>query len=135
MKNILNLLLSSFFITVTFLSCKKGENKIFFEGGTAPALSSSVSDSIPLSNATSGDIATILSWTNPDYQFTTGISSQDVSYKLEIDTAGSNFTNPGREIITLSKDLSITFTQSQFNDYLLNQFQLKPGTSITLKYE
>ncbi|MEO6452505.1 MAG: SusE domain-containing protein [Ginsengibacter sp.] len=120
MKNILNLLLSSVFITATLLSCKKDEHKIFFEGGTAPVLTASKTTTIPLSFATSDQEAIKLTWTNPEYKFTTGVSSQDVSYILEIDTSGSNFTNLNRQSIGISKDLESTFTQAQFNNYLLN---------------
>ena len=74
-----------------------------------------------------------LSWTNPNYQFNTGISSLDVDYNIEIDTAGANFTNPNREVLSLGTDLSKRFYQSVFNDYLLNQLQLKPAISHNLE--
>jgi hypothetical protein len=127
MKNILNLLLSSFFVTVTLLSCKKDEHKIFFEDGTSPVLTATQTDSIPLSFATKDEEAVKLTWTNPDYKFTTGISSQDVNYQIEIDTTGANFTNPKRQTISVSKELSIAFSVSKLNDYLLNQLVLTPG--------
>ena len=124
MKNRLLILLSLF--TLVFLSCKKDEHRIYFEGGTAPVLSSSVTGSIPLAFVSQDKEAINLSWTNPNYLFTTGTSSQDVNYTIEIDTTGANFTNPKRQTIVVSKDLSKSFTQSQFNDYLLNQLVLKP---------
>jgi hypothetical protein len=127
MKNRLLILLSLF--TLALVSCKKDEHKIYFEGGTAPVLSSSVSGSIPLSFANKDQEAIKLTWTNPNYQFTTGLSSQDVSYTIEIDTTGANFTNPKRQTLVVSKDLGISFTQGQFNDYLLNQLVLKPGVA------
>lgn len=105
-------------------SCKKEENKIFFEGATAPVLTASVTNTIPLSFATQNDEAIALSWTNPDYQFTTGTSSQDVTYLIEIDTTGSNFTNPARQSISVAKEMDISFTVSEFNDFLLNQLVL-----------
>lgn len=124
MKNRL-LILFSFFTLVLF-SCKKDEHKIYYEEGTAPVLTSSVTGSIPLSFVNQDKQALKLSWTNPNYQFTTGVSSQDVNYTIEIDTTGADFTNPLRQTITVSKELSRTFTQSQFNDYLLNQLVLTP---------
>jgi len=126
MKNIIKLLFGTLLMAVTFLSCKKDENQIFYEGGTSPVLSASGA-TIPLSFANSNNEATKLSWTNPDYQFTTGISSHDVNYLIEIDTTGANFTNPNRQSITISKELSRSFTQGEFNGYLLNQLQLVPG--------
>src|SRR5207247_2227485 len=68
-----------------------------------------------------------------NYAFTTGISSQDVSYLIEIDTAGADFTNPKRQSIAISKDLSYSITEGQFNDYLLNQLQLDSTLSHDLE--
>lgn len=123
---------SKIFFLATLLStilwsCKKDENKIYFEGGTAPKLTASKTGTIPLSFATKDQEAIKLSWTNPDYKFTTGISSQTVNYQIEIDTTGANFTNPQKQTVNVSAELSKTFTQEVFNDYLLNQLVLKPG--------
>jgi hypothetical protein len=126
MKKIFHLLLS-LVLVLGIVSCKKAENKDYYVSGTAPVLTGSVTGTIPLTFATAGQEAIKLSWTNPDYMFTTGVSSHDVSYLLEIDTTGANFTNPNRKSISLSGDLGITFTQSQLNDYLLNQLVLKVG--------
>jgi hypothetical protein len=65
--------------------------------------------------------------------FTTGVSSHDVSYQVEIDTTGSNFTYKDRKIISLNGDLSLDMTQNTFNDYLLNQLQLKPGMAHNIE--
>jgi hypothetical protein len=113
------------FAIAIIAGCKKDEQKVNFLGGTAPVLTASVSGVIPLSYATAANTALTLSWTNPDYQLSTGVSSLDVTYLVEIDTAGANFTNPARQSITIGKDLSLTLTQSQLNDYLLNQLNLK----------
>lgn len=120
-------------LTVVFASCKKDENKIFYEEGTAPVLTASLSNTIPLSFANADAQAIKLNWTNPNYKFTTGISSQSVSYLIEIDTTGANFTNPNRQSIAVSQDLERTFTQAQFNDYLLNQLVLVPGISHNIE--
>lgn len=121
-------------LAAIFASCKKDEHKIFFDGGTNPVLTSSVTTTnLPLSFDNKDNTALTLSWTNPNYKFTTGISSQDVSYQIEIDTAGSNFTSPKRQIISVSKDLSLSMTQSVLNDYLLNQLQLVPAVEHQLE--
>ena len=120
------LLLASL-VVMLFTACKKDEHKIYYEGGTAPILSAATNataNTINLTFANKDKEAVTFSWTNPAYQFTTGISSQDVSYLLEIDTAGANFTNPARQTISVSKDLSYTLTVGQLNDYLLNQLLL-----------
>ena len=120
-------------LAISLWSCEKDEVKDFFKGGTAPQLSSSVTGDLNLNYADAANEALTLSWTNPNYQFTTGISSQDVSYVIEIDTAGSNFTNPNRQSVAVSKELSKSFTVTQMNDYMLNQLQLKVGVSHTLE--
>lgn len=114
-------------------SCTKDENKIYFEDGIAPALTASKTGSIPLSFATKDEEAIKLTWTNPDYKFTTGISSQDVNYLIEIDTTGSNFTNPNRQSVSVSQELERSFTVAQLNDYLLNQLVLVPGMSHNIE--
>ena len=112
----------------SLFSCKKDENQVIFEGGTNPVLTSS-SASIPLSFINKDLPAVTVSWTNPDYKFNTGLSSQDVNYTLEIDTVGANFTSPYKQTITVSKDLSKSFTQGELNGYLLNQLLLVPDVN------
>ena len=126
MKHIFQLLLSSILLLAT-VSCEKAENKDFYDGGTPPALSSNRVGTIPLSFATQDQEAVTLSWTNPNYMFTTGVSSHDVSYLVEIDTSGSNFSNPNRKAISVSGDLSLAITQSRLNDYLANTLVLAPA--------
>ena len=127
MKKLLKAMLVPFILVLAISSCKKDEHKIYLEGGTAPVLSSSVSGSIPLSFANKDKEAINLTWTNPNYQFTTGISSHSVSYQIEIDTVGANFSNPQKQTVSVPTDLSKSFIQSTFNDYLLNQLALTPG--------
>lgn len=131
-KKLVSLLLSSFLLAFLW-SCEKKESKIFYEGGTAPVLTASRTGNIPLAFATKDQEAIKLNWTNPNYQFTTGISSQNVSYQVEIDTTGANFTNPGKKVLALTNDLSLSITQEQLNDYLLNQLQLKAGMSHNIE--
>jgi hypothetical protein len=123
MKNLIKLLLGFSLIAVVFASCKKDENKDYYLGGTSPILTGS-SSTIALTYATAANNAITLNWTNPGYMFTTGVSSQNVNYVLEIDTTGSNFTNPNKQSVSISKDLSVSILQSTLNDYLLNQLQL-----------
>jgi hypothetical protein len=72
-----------------------------FEGGTAPVLS-----------ANADQEALKLSWTNPSYMFNTGVSSQNVSYVLEIDTAGANFASGVKKSYSIVSDVSKTFTEA-----------------------
>ena len=120
-------LLSAFMLVTLLWSCKKDEQKVVFENGTAPVLSSTTAAVIPLSFTGAANEAVNLSWTNPNYQFNTGLSSYDVSYQVEIDTTGANFTNPNKKVIAFSKDLGLSVSQITFNDLLLNQLQLAPS--------
>ena len=134
MRKIVKHLFSLYLLVALFASCKKDENKVYYEGGTPPVLSTSVtSPDLPLSFINKDKEALRLSWTNPDYQFNTGISSQDVHYQIEVDTAGSNFTNPKKLTVSVDKEFSKTFTVSEFNGYLLNVLQL--DTSISHNIE
>lgn len=113
-------------LVLLFWSCKKDENKVVFTGSTAPVLTAS-NTAVNLSFANAAGQAVLFSWSNPNYAFNTGVSSLDVSYQLEIDTTGANFTNPNKKVITVSKDLALSVTVNDFNDYLLNQLVLKPA--------
>ena len=127
MKKSIEKLLLPLFLLIYTCSCQKQENKVYFQGGTAPVLTASKAGVIAISFATKDEEAVKLSWTNPNYQFNTGISSHNVDYLLEIDTVGANFTNPGKKVLAISKDLSKSFSQSEMNDLLLNDLVLKPG--------
>ncbi len=111
-------------------SCKKDEKRVIFQGGTAPVLTYEQGADVSFLNADKE--ALVLSWTNPDYAFNTGLSSLDVSYNIEIDTA-ADFSNPAKKVIVVSKDLSYHFMVSDLNDIMLNQLQLKPAMSHTLQ--
>jgi hypothetical protein len=110
------LLLTSLF----FVGCKKDETKLYFTGGTEPVLTATAADEVNYINA--DKVALTLNWTNPDYTFTTGVSSLDVTYNIEIDEVGSNFSSAAR--ITVSKALSYSFTAFQLNDIMQNQLNL-----------
>lgn len=132
MKNISKLMFLSSLLIALCWSCKKDEIKDYLEAGTSPVLTASVT-AINLFFPDSAKEAIKLNWTNPNYKFTTGVSSQDVSYLIEIDKAGSNFTNPQKQTVAVNKELSISFTVAKFNDYLLNQLQLTPGVEAALE--
>jgi hypothetical protein len=101
-------------------ACKKDEAKLYYQGGTTPVLTASATDSVPLHPADSTNTAVTFNWTNPNYQFSNGISSLDVTYYLEIDTVGANFSSPNMQTIAVTNDLSKSFTVTQFNNLLGN---------------
>ncbi len=133
MKAIMKKILFICAASMLIWACKKEESRVIYKGSIPPILSSSVTGTVPLSYSTADQTALVLSWTNPEYQFNNGVSSLDVSYLIEIDTAGSNFTNPSRQSITVSKDLGLTILQRDFNNYLLNQLQLDTGSTHNIE--
>jgi len=129
-------LVASSLLLLCFTACTKQENKIYLEDGTAPVLTANRVAGSTLTDLTyaNRDKALInFMWTNPNYKFTTGVSSQDVTYTLEIDTLGKNFTSPGRIITTISKDLMKAYTVGEFNGLLLNTLQLDTTRTRTIE--
>lgn len=131
MKSIVKLISLSLMLATCLWSCTKDENREYILSGTNPVLTAS-NTTLPLTFVNASNEAIKLSWTNPNYKFSTGISSQDVSYLIEIDTTGANFTNPSKQSVSVSQDLSISISVATFNDYLLNQLQLVPGMAHNL---
>jgi len=127
MKKLLTLLFLSSLLIIQ-LSCKKQENKIYFEGGRAPSLTASSTLPMVLTDANKNNFAIKFSWTNPDYMFTTGISSQDVVYTLQIDTTAS-FSSSIKQEAVISKDLSVSYTVKE-----LNSFPTKMGLAENIPY-
>lgn len=133
MKHIFQLLfLSAFLVAIT--GCKKAEDKIFFEGGTPPQLSASTAN-VVLEPGSESNIALALNWTNPDYKFTTGISSQDVTYTIEMDTLGGNFSSGKKVTTVIAKDTKKVYTVGELNGILGNSMvlQLDPRRDYTLQ--
>jgi starch-binding outer membrane protein SusE/F len=116
MKNLLKLIAIFSFVALIFSACKKQENQVVFEGGTAPVLSSTNSTpSFTLLKANENNNWSTFSWTNPNYKFNTGVSSQDVTYTIQIDTMGANFKNPNLQEITIARNLSTVITVKDIN--------------------
>jgi len=122
--------------SLTFLllwSCKKEENKIFFEGGTPSVLAASSTSALVLTDANKNNTAIKFTWTNPDYKFTTGLSSQNVTYTLQVDTTGANFTNPAMQQVTIANDLSVTYTVKDLNA-ILTKLNLQEDVSHNVEF-
>jgi starch-binding outer membrane protein SusE/F len=132
MKNILNLLFLVIFLT-TFGSCKKDENKIFFEGGTPPVLAASSTAAMVLDSTKKNQLAVKFSWTNPDYRFTTGVSSQNVTYILEVDTTGANFTNPKKQEVAIANNLEVNYTIKQLNE-IVSKLELSENKPHNMEF-
>jgi starch-binding outer membrane protein SusE/F len=120
---------------ISLASCNKQQAIVTFESGTAPVLTSTAADSIPLPISDTTATAVTFSWTNPNYQFSDGVSSLDVTYYLEFDTTTSfNNGSNGAPLATvgISGSLSQTYTVSQLNAIVANQMGLSTGNQHTL---
>jgi hypothetical protein len=120
MKNTIKTISALLLVSILFFSCKKEINDIQYLGGTAPALTASATGTIALNIADKNSTAITYTWTNPNYQFTTGISSQDVVYTLQVDTTGANFASSNLKEQVISKDLSLTLTVGDYNNLFAN---------------
>lgn len=118
-------------VSIIFLAaCKKEGTDVTYNGnGAPPSLSATTSDTIALSNATKDDQAITFKWTNPDYTFSNGISSLNVTYNLEFDTTGANFSSLNKQTVQINSDLSMSYTVGELNSLVANGMQLTPGTS------
>ena len=121
MKKALNKIFILVFLVSVLASCKKDEKKLYFEGNdTTPALSASESGPLVLDILKKNEPAITFNWTNPDYKFTTGLSSQTVYYELEFDTTGGNFTNSAKTFtLDAPSNLTATLTVGSLNAKLL----------------
>ncbi len=115
-----------------FGSCKKDENRIYLTGGTTPTLAANTT-AVNLSPGTETEPGIGFTWTNPNYSFTTGISSQDVTYTLEIDTVGANFGSVNKYVASVAKDLGINYTKGELNGILGNSMRLTTGRTYSLE--
>jgi len=132
MKKIIQPLLLAISSLVFLASCSKEEDREIFLGGKVPVLAASVTGSIPLGFATENNPAVRFNWTNPEYDFASGISSQDVVYTLEIHVAGASFSGANKKTVSISKELSIAYTQKEFN-IILSDLQLRLNTPASIE--
>lgn len=131
MKLISKLLFFSILLLVIG-SCKKDENKIYYEDGVPPVLTASSTSAMVLTNANKNNTAIIFSWTNPDYRFTTGTSSQNVTYVLQFDTTGSDFKNPNIQERSIANSTDVTLTVGELNSFL-SKMELKAGVAYNME--
>lgn len=103
---------------ISLLSCEKEEDRVIFRGGTPPVLVASSTDDLVLTKAQENYNSLQFQWTNPDYSFSNGTNTQDVTYTLEIDTTGANFTNDKTVALTFTRDLFTNFTVKELNNTL-----------------
>jgi len=124
MKLIKSIFLCLLLVGTGLISCDKEEHRVTFTGGTAPNLTVSSTSDLVLSKPNADFSSLQFQWSNPDFEFSNGVNTQDVYYTLQIDTTGSNFSNPGQVGLSFTRDVSTTFTVKSLNTALAN-LQLK----------
>jgi hypothetical protein len=115
-------------------SCKKTENKIYFEGGKNPEIFSNTTN-VLFKKEFQNNNAITFSWTNPEYRLSTGVSSHDVVYLLEIDTVGGNFKSSNKFQTSISKALSVTYTVGELNKILETDMSLSTSPEREYQFE
>ncbi len=133
MKKAIKLFLAITFSAGLLVSCKKDENKVYFEGGTPPLLTASSTTPMVLKRDDKDKFAITFSWTNPNYHFNTGVSSQSVTYILQVDTTGANFGSSKLQEQSISSDLSITMTVRDVNLFL-TKMELAAGMNHNMEF-
>jgi hypothetical protein len=98
------------------VSCEKDEIRVTFEGGNDPVLTVSSTNDLVLQKSQESYSSLQFSWTNPEYEFSNGVNTQDVFYTLEIDEAGNDFASPAS--VTYTRDLNKQFTVRELNTLL-----------------
>ncbi|MFZ1529380.1 MAG: SusE domain-containing protein [Ferruginibacter sp.] len=119
-------------VALVLSSCKKDENQVIFQGGTAPVLSASNAGPFVLLKDRKEDPATTLAWTNPNYMFNTGVSSQNVTYILQADSAGKNFSSPKLQEQSIQNDLEFSMKVKDLNSFF-SKMELRAGVQHTIE--
>jgi starch-binding outer membrane protein SusE/F len=133
MKNMFKISSFSLLLAVVLFSCAKDEHRVVFESSTNPVLTASSTNDMVLNINNKDAVAEVFTWTNPTYRFNTGISSQDVTYTLQFDTAGKNFTSPGKQERSIGTDLSVTLTVKDLNSFL-SKMELTAGKTYNAEF-
>lgn len=125
MKFIMKYFFFSMLLAAGFCACDKVDDLPFYPNGTAPVLSSSVTE-IAAAPADSMNVVVTFSWTNPHY----ATDSNNVKYILQIDSAGRNFSKAvNKEVM---RSLQTSFTAKELNDILLG-FGFAFGVSYNIE--
>lgn len=134
MKKFIKLISFFFFAAALFSACSKKENQVVYNGGTPPVLTASTA-AVRLEAGEEANLAIRFNWSNPDYTLTTGPGSHNVSYVLEIDTAGANFKSSRKLTVSISNDLSVQYTVGELNAILGNVMLLQLNPRRTYNME
>jgi starch-binding outer membrane protein SusE/F len=146
MKKMKNLFMVAVAI-VLFAACDKEGDQVKLIGGSSDiTLSISSTADLTLTKAQENFNSLQFQWTNPGYRFSNGVNTQDITYTLQIDRDGGDFT--GAKVVNLEykSALSTSFKVKELNNALagvelpdgpLNSFQFRvrsvlPGSNAPL---
>lgn len=113
MKHISKLLIAASAIFLLLTGCDKVDGLPFYNNGTTPVLSSTVTDIAPAPADSLNEVVTF-SWTDPGYA---NGDAATTKYVVQIDSAGRNFSQAYSR--TVIGELSTSFTAKELNDILL----------------
>jgi hypothetical protein len=104
-----------------------------FQGGTSGSFTSSVAGNIPIASTTLANEAVKFSWTNTNYYFNTGLSSQVTTYMVQMDVAGANFSSTKLQTFPLDTAHFFSYSQKDLNTTLL-KLGFLPTVPINLEF-
>jgi starch-binding outer membrane protein SusE/F len=121
-------------------ACEKEGDTVKFLGGTDIVLAVSSSSDLVLNKSQENFSSLQFQWTNPSYKFTNGINTQDVTYALQVDKDGGDFTGAKVVNVEYKTSLSVSFKVKELNntvaglelpDGQLNTIQFRIKSSLT----
>ena len=98
---------------LVMVACEKKEDLPFFDNGKEPGLTSSAATLAP-PVSDSDKVVLTLNWTNPSF----ATSTQKTKYRVQLDSAGRNFSRA--VTFELFDSLSLSFRAKELNNILLN---------------
>ncbi|MFN9898552.1 MAG: SusE domain-containing protein, partial [bacterium] len=104
---------------VLFAACDKEGDQVKLIGGSSDiTLSISSTADLTLTKAQANFSSLQFQWTNPGYKFSNGVNTQDITFTLQIDSAGGNFANARTVGLEYKTALSASFKVSELNNAL-----------------
>jgi starch-binding outer membrane protein SusE/F len=100
------------------LSCEKDETRVTFLNSTPPVLAASSTADLVLNKAQENFSSLQFQWTNPTFEFSNGVNTQNVSYVLQIDEAGKNFGSAKQVGLGFTNSVSKSFSVKELNTAL-----------------
>lgn len=100
------------------LACDKEETRVTFMKSTPPVLVASSTADLVLNKAQENFSSLQFQWTNPVFEFSNGVNTQNVSYVLQIDQSGKDFGSAKQIGLGFTNALTRSFTVKELNNTL-----------------